>query len=514
MEEQQQRQGKEHCRAPETKVDGCLRKVTKKRRRGVQQDNVKALGGGEDMEAEERTLTCASCGRQGTVSLDYIQGILVCEDCGHCYMSAQVRKEHHEKMQRHDSLTLYGGYDLVSNVQFDQYGRPEGIVRVNAHDSGMQAGVHSMQSARARKAVQFAQPYDASFHIKKTIMSYGNGLGLPRHVVDQAQAYALELLDVLKKGSWRRELIVVAALYISVRMNRLPLTLLDIMSQCMHAGLNVYVVGKYYRLAVETLGLEIPVMDGSVLLPKLVERIFSSDAIVYSRHGCTTYVNNDSTCNKNKYYDGRKDIRGKILDDATRFLEWLSKRELHAAHPQTIASVSLVISLEMNEIYISVDAAAASLGTSSSVLRTKCRAIKQYMVSLGKQYLPFGENIKVSNVSQYVSTIMKISDLPSSSLSVPEEHNQNCLLFGKHSTYTPDAIDMPSPQVASSKSRDTVKARAPIISKDADVLEPDDSEDIGLEDVDEYIRSPEEVILFQQLQELQEAKSSYDGIKP
>lgn len=426
-------------------------------KRTQQQHSSQVGNPGEDVILEEEeNLECVSCGKQGTVSLDYVHGILVCEVCGSCQVSAGTNHQQE----------WYGGYELVSSIQFDQHGRPEGIVRIHPNDSGTLAGVHSMHSERARKAVQYAQPYDASFPVKKLLVSYGNGLNVPKHVVEQATLYAVKLLDVLKKGSWKRELIVASALYIAIRMNRLPLTLLDIMSQGIHTGLNIYVVGRYYRTAVHLLGLDVPLMEPATLLPRLVEKIFSLRGAIVYQYG--EYGEEES----------KKDTKRIVLEDATAFLRWLSTREVHAAHPHTIASVSIVMALEMNDMHLCIDAASASaLGTSTSVLIKKRRTVKQQLVSFGQQHLPFGENIKMSNVMQYCRTIMKISQLPSSKSPPAQLEQQSQVLY--------------------------VEA-AP--GSDKDQLKMDDKDDESLgddDDVDEYIRSAEEVKLFQQLQDLQ-----------
>ena len=411
-----------------------------------------------DGVVDEEKLRCVSCGRQGTVSLDCVHGILVCEECGTCYVNAAKK----------NTKENYGGYELVSSIQFDQYGRPEGIVRIHPNDSGTQAGVHSMHSARARKAAQYAQPYDASFPLKKLLVSYGNGLKLPNYIIEQATLYAAKLRDVLKKGSWKRELIVTSALYISIRMNRLPLTLLDITSQCMSSGINMYVVGRYYRAAVHLLGLDVPLMEPATLLPRLVEKVFAlPSSLVYL---------SDSGKEDAEDEDTRKEINRKVLEDAAVFLRWLMKRELHAAHPHTIASVSIVMALEMNDIHLSIDTSSATaLGTSTSVLIKKRRSVKQYLVSFGKQYLPFGDNIKMSNVMQYCRTIMRISELRSAK---PPPHLEQ-----------PPILRVESSVVQLEKAEEHDDGCS-------------DDDHLGLEDVDEYIRSEEEVKLFQQLQGL------------
>jgi hypothetical protein len=100
-------------------------------------------------------------------------------------------------------------------------------------------------------------------------------------------------------------------------------------------------------------------------------------------------------------------------------------------------------------------------------------------VSFGKQYLPFGDNIKMSNVMHYCRTIMKISQLPSSK--PPTQLGQQPILRVEHA-----------------KEGDDKESGA--VDEQVDEC----SDDIGLEDVDEYIRTAEEVELFQQLQDLHE----------
>jgi len=398
--------------------------------------------------------SCESCGGKDTVSMEYIHGVLVCEECG-------AVKVHYTLPSQDVEGAPYVQHrieNLQNSVAFDRYGRPEGeIIDMNKDYTGEKASTYSLPSSRARQLIQQGRPYDAYIPMKKILMAYGHGLGLPKYVLEQSEIYAMDLLTRLK-GSWRRELLVTAALYIAIRMNQLPLTLLDVMAQCTGTGISVYSIGKHYRTAVQMLGLRMPMVEYQILLPKLLDSVINSAP------------HSGNPLKKHK-------VRSRVISDAEMMLQWVSKREFeHVAHPLTLASASLVLALEMNQLHLcsSVDTAASIFGISSSALTKRIRSIKQTLLSYGSKYLSFGENITMKNVSKYASIILKVTCLPSVSNSqIPSTRAQ----IQPHLEPTVAATDIRGHE-----------EKSPEMNLD----------DVEL-DVDEYIRSEEEVALLEKL---------------
>jgi hypothetical protein len=201
-----------------------------------------------------------------------------------------------------------------------------------------------------------------------------------------------------------------------------------------------------------------PMVEYQILLPKLLDSVINSAP------------HSGNPLKKHK-------VRSRVISDAEMMLQWVSKREFeHVAHPLTLASASLVLALEMNQLHLcsSVDTAASIFGISSSALTKRIRSIKQTLLSYGSKYLSFGENITMKNVSKYASIILKVTCLPSVSNSqIPSTRAQ----IQPHLEPTVAATDIRGHE-----------EKSPEMNLD----------DVEL-DVDEYIRSEEEVALLEKL---------------
>lgn len=376
---------------------------------------------------------CSTCGGEGTVWVDHVHGMLVCEVCGSVSgASGRVRQ---------------GDDNLVSSISFDQYGNPEGVF-VEMKDSGTGAGAWTMQSVRARHAVQRAQPYNPSIPLKKLLQSVGNRLSLSPSVMHQAEVHTMQLSEALK-GSWRRDLIVASSLYITIRLNRLPLTLVDVMAV---TGLNVFLIGRYYRAAAAMLKLEIPGIDAKVLLPKLLE------TLQFTRDDPSWHWPGDA-----------------LLHDAEMVHDWIMKRDEHAPHPLTLAGASIIAAMEMNGIHVGTELVAHAIGTSHSSLRKKVHDVKQRLLSYS-EYLPFGDNITLSNVFSYAATIIRVTNLPSVSSSSSPRMLLHQGQDGRH-------LDS---KVATDGTLDQHREA---------------EDDVADSELDEYIRTDDEVALYSQMYE-------------
>lgn len=431
---------------------GGTRSGQKKRQRNTPVDKLKDeenIWNGED--SREQGAGCSACGGQGTVWMDHVHGMLVCEACG-AVSGASGRVQH-------------GDDNLVPSVSFDQYGNPEGVF-VEMKDSGAGVGAWTMQSVRARHAVQRAQPYDPSIPLKKLIKSLGNSLSVSPTIIHQAEVHATQLSQVLK-GSWRRDLIVASSLYIAIRLNRLPLTLLDVTAA---TGLSVFLIGRYYRAAATMLKLEIPRMDAKILLPKLLE------TLQLTRDDPSWHWPGDA-----------------LLHDAELVHDWMMKRDERAPHPLTLAGATIIAAMEMNGIHVGIELAAHAIGTSHSALRKKVHDVKQRLLSYS-EYLSFSDNITLANVFSYAAIIIRVTNLPSTGSSpglLLKQQGQGEHLDSRPHDIVPCRENQTAIEMTDNAQAIDQHTKSP--SRDHEVDDFADSE------VDEYIRTDDEVALYSQM---------------
>lgn len=267
-------------------------------------DDVLAYRGEQSRVTDDISVhSCSACGAINSVSMDCIHGIMVCEECG--------------------SVAQMVG--LVSSITFNQHGQREGVM-VGAKDSGAQAGLKSMKSPEARKSVQRSRSYDAFIELARIMAVRANALELPQHVKDEALSYA-ERLSQRLRGAWKRDMVVSSAIYVAVRVNHIPLTLMDLTSVL---SIDVFTIGRYYRKAVELLGVCIPQWDPRILLPRTIMQVLRE------------YKGQTDWCSTPK--------KSLILRDAIEILEWIQSRDIRGVHPLTCMGAAVVVAMEMNQV--------------------------------------------------------------------------------------------------------------------------------------------------------------------
>ena len=153
------------------------------------------------------TFACQMCGQPDSVSFDYVHGLLVCEECG----------------------AILPTQDLVAPVEFNKFGEPEGVL-VGAKDTGADISARHLHHASARKAVQRSRPYDPVVPLRKILTLQSSKLQLAKNIVEEAESYVERIAKNLR-GAWRRDILVSSAIYLAIRLNNVPLTLLDMTKQ-------------------------------------------------------------------------------------------------------------------------------------------------------------------------------------------------------------------------------------------------------------------------------------------
>ena len=265
---------------------------------------------------EDEGRDCQLCGGSHSVTMDFVHGILVCEDCG----------------------AVVPLVDLVPTIGFSEQGQPLGHM-VGAKDSGMDVSMLTMKTDAAKRAIKRSREYNPMKRLREMLRAQSVQLGLSKPVLEEAELY-MERLSNAVKGSWKRSVLVGAALYIAIRQNKLPLTLLDLTSV---TGIRIFTLGKYYCQALQILSMEVPAVDSKILLPKGIQRFM--EQIQDSDTGL-------------EYFDAS------LYEDAELALGYILQNDAGSVHPLTSVGAAVVMAIEMNNVRMCT--------TAQVYLRTTC----------------------------------------------------------------------------------------------------------------------------------------------
>lgn len=388
------------------------------------------------------TRVCTGCQKEGGIDWDDVDGLFVCHNCGQRIDIAETGEE----------VVLPGEEQLVSDTQYDHRGIQYGTVPVGAGDTGSWVAMNTMSTPGARRAMQHARRYDADVPIKKFVREYGDHLRLTRPVLEEAIEYASRIHRALPSRSMKLQMMALSGIYVAIRMNQLPLTLVDLAAVIPKGDVTVYSIGRSYRQCLMGLKLYVPPMDPVGMIPKLFAALLER------------YDRAEMACQ----------TREKVLSDAKKLIGFISRTEKRSQHPTALAATSIYLAMEMNMLPMpKVDDAARALGVGETALKTKANNIRHAMAALG-QHLVYGENIKARNAMKYARVIMKLSTLRS------REATQRAA--------QPEERDAVKAAIARAIAEDERGAAAGDDPHGVDVDE--NLEDV---DVDEYLRSEEEV---------------------
>lgn len=313
---------------------------------------------------EDEGRDCLVCGGSHSVTMDFVHGILVCEDCG----------------------AVVPLVDLVTAIGFSEQGQPLGHL-VDAKDSGLDVSMLTMRNDAAKRAIKRSRDYNPTVRLREMLRAQSVQLGLSKPVLAEAELY-MERLSNAVKGTWKRSVLVGAALYISIRQNRIPLTLLDLTSV---TGIRIYTLGKYYCQALQILSMDVPPVDSRILLPKGIQRFMEQVEDVKIVDSCDA----------------------SLCEDAELALGYILQNDAGSVHPLTSVGAAVVMAIEMNNMKVGMGQIAQVMSVSESALRKKVRTVKKNLLAYAP-LLPFQANINHSNVSSYARTLIKITMLPRS----------------------------------------------------------------------------------------------------
>ena len=323
---------------------------------------------------------CTGCGKENVVFWDDLDGVFVCHSCEQ-WMDISGSGE---------AVVMAGHDDLVDDRPYDPRGAYYGTTSVLADDTGASVAMNTITSPAARRAIQRGRSYDAKIPLRKFVQEYGDHLRLRPAVVDEAFEYALRIHSKLPSRSMPLHRMALSGVYAAIRMNMLPLTLVDLVAIIPKGDLSVYAIGRSYRTCLSRLELQVPVMDPAKLVPKLFEMLLGQ-------------------------YEEELDgpARAAVLRDAKRLIGFISGTEVRAQHPTVLAATSIYLAMEMNMLAMPrVSDAARAFRVGETALKTKANNIRHAMAAIAG-YLVYGENITAKNAMKYARVLIKLSSLKS-----------------------------------------------------------------------------------------------------
>lgn len=325
---------------------------------------------------------CTGCGKEGVIFWDDVDGVFVCHSCEQWMYLPTGSGEEAVVMEGHD--------DLVNDRPYDPRGANYGTVPVVAEDDGGCVAMNTVATPGARRAIQRGRSYDANVPLKRFVREYGDHLKLTKPVVEEAFEYASRIHRKLPSRSMKLQLMAMSGVYAAIRMNRLPLTLVDLVAMNPKGDLSVYAIGRSYRMCVSALSLQVPMMEPAGLVPKLFDMLLGR-------------------CDGELYGPARD----AVLRDAKLLIGFISGTETRAQHPTVLAATAIYLAMEMNMLALPrVSDAARAFRIGETALKAKANNIRHAMSAMG-QYLVYGENIKPKNAMKYARVIIKLSSLKS-----------------------------------------------------------------------------------------------------
>jgi hypothetical protein len=295
--------------------------------------------------------TCPAC-EAATVVYDYLQGVSVCERCGR----------------------VTDDVDLAPQVFDSATSRPGGVF-VGPRDSGLGASGQLLHGSAAGRLVQRARPKDPIVKMRAVLAALAAQLGLPPRVRTHADRY-LEQLTPRLAGAWRREHVAAAAAYAAVRVNQVPLTLLDV-AAALQA--DMFVLGRCYRASLQLLDLRPPQLRPADLLPRTVARVMP----------------------------GAPAGAAAVQRDAELALAWMDAHLVGRQHPLVALGAAVMVACEMNSVAVGLAHVAGALHVWRDCLGSKLQQVRARLLEF-QDLLPFAGQLTHKNVMSHARTIFRL----------------------------------------------------------------------------------------------------------
>lgn len=360
---------------------------------------------------------CPKCKEGGHVGYDYEAALWVCEACGF--------------VLEQETLT-YGEPFQGTLVPLPEFGKSSAAYRGAL-------GTFSRSLKRKRHDI-------IDRELNKLLKPLANMLNLEEPVVQQAQLF-LEKAGSQISSTYSRDIAVAAAVYSSIKMNDVPLTLSDLVE---HVSTDIHAIGRAYHALMSIAGLVPPPPNYKKLINKAVHIVLvgSDDLSVRGRVG---FIEMCQT-------------------DAQDVLKWAVVHvERWSHHTSVVVGASVLLAAEMNGVRIGTDHMAHVLHVGHASMARQVHRLKEALLKFAPA-VPYCTKINMKNVGLHSKTIIRVSNM------MPMADSSGPFLQG-HA-----AVPQPV-EHGSSRFEDSV----------VDEAEDDDSQ------VDEYIRSEEEVALYEKL---------------
>ena len=415
---------------------------------------------------------CPTC-HQLAVVFDYLQGISACELCGR----------------------VAGGEELVDT-------HPTGIlVKSNGSElmrTSAGSKLRGVAAGPGNNPPQRTVPSKSLYKLIQQVKHVAQQLSLPAAVTAEAEAY-LEPIYAVFGTCWRQDYIPAAAVYVSIRQNNLLLTLLDLASV---VQVDVFALGRYYLQATAALNLLPPQVPLQSLLVRALHKVLKETPVAPA-----------------------------VSKDAAFMLQWMEDNIVDSCGiPMTRVAVSVVIALEMNNVCVGVDYVANALQVGMESLTKRLQQVKDNLLSFA-YLLPYAAKINSKNVCCHAEAITRVANVlvfqkqrqqqqqqqqkqkqieekEARAPPAPVEtlENRDDARRPKKSVRREEEVSPPSKKRSRENNKKTKKEAPPrtetmAVTRD-DLNDNEEEDELGSDvDVDwnEYIMSPEEVALRQQL---------------
>jgi transcription initiation factor TFIIIB Brf1 subunit/transcription initiation factor TFIIB len=415
---------------------------------------------------------CSACG-EDAVEFDCIEGVVSCESCGR----------------------------VISDQELVHSAHTDATTFVAAKDSGTKAGSYFLQQNILAKSMRSSiQPIE---DLTGRLNAAADHMHLPPTISSATiRAQAKNLLDNhggKVTSRYGKDATAYAALYATIRLNKLPYTLLDV---AVATRLNVFEIGKAYRALLQLSGLMVATVSPSVLFKRTISKILS----LSNDEGESSDINNNNK-NKKRKNTSRATIVSvsdeKILEkDASMVVDWAQGKNVSGwtGSPMLIAVSAILFAAEMNQITVPLKKVCQELLVDHLNVSRRLKKLRDRLLEVSERLLPYFKTAKVTgkNISLHAKTVIRLSIAMPGALVVVHE---GVVERGGGVKTSRQVKKEKRQQAADTERQPSVSCNKRNNDGDSRSLDDDNDDDV---DVDEYLRTDEEVKVYSEVLEVLE----------